>query len=153
MELARQTHVKVQGIGALTRVTRRSDGAVVGGMAVAIAIGPRQQIKGMHAVVANDRRELKPGQHGILPGGVQNAGKHYLVPLVEVRKRAFPGQVGLVSRSKVTVEIARRVECLAEGVVSKQGEVTAKALLYFQDGPFVKSGCLVGILVSLENQR
>src|SRR5260370_6801805 len=124
----------------------------MGGRAAFMHVRSRQQIKRVPAVVTDNGRELETGKDCILPGASQNAGKHYFVPLVEVRKRAYRSQVGLVLRREIAVEVAGGVECLAERVIPEEREVVAEALVDFQDGPVVKSRRYGRILVALKKE-
>src|SRR5260370_8065278 len=107
----------------------------MGGRAAFMHVRSRQQIKRVPAVVTDNGRELETGKDCILPGAVQNAGKHYFVPLVEVRKRAFRSQVGLVLRREIAVEVAGGVECLAERLIPEERQCVAQALLNFHYAP------------------
>ena len=75
------------------------------------------------------------------------------MPLVEGGKRTFGSQVRLIVGLEVAVEIGYVVNGLAEGVIPKQAEMLAEALLHFDDAPVVEGfpGGLVHVV--LEKQR
>src|SRR5260370_16274248 len=75
------------------------------------------------------------------------------MPLIKTREATFCGQIGLVIRSVVAVEIGRRVDGSAESVISHESEVMAEAFFDLQDTPLVNTGPLGRILVGLENCR
>ena len=93
-------------------------------MAVAVNICSRQQIEGMAAVVAEDRRQLETGeQPSVIVSGIHNGSDYNLVPLVKGGKGTLTSQIRVVNWTKIAVEIRGRVKRLAERVVCQQGEM------------------------------
>src|SRR5258708_33852280 len=76
---------------------------------------------------------MKGGEEGILPRAFNDAGQHDFMALIEFRKAAIGAEVGRILRSIIAVEIRGGVKAFAKGVVAKQGEVIAEALLEFQN--------------------
>ncbi len=86
-------------------------------MTVTINIAAGQKIERVPAVVTNYRRYLKARPEAV-PRTLDNAGNDDLMPLIKVRKRAFGGQISLIVRRKVAVEIGGIVDRFAVGVAT-----------------------------------
>src|SRR5690349_7094035 len=121
-------------------------------MAVPIDVGTGEQVERMPAVKPNNGGNLETRERGILPGTINDRCPNNLVPLIEFGQSPFRGQVGVVLRPEVAVEVRCRVEGFAVRVISKQCEIVAEALPDLDNGAFVESGCLRRILVRLKNR-
>src|SRR5689334_22700085 len=73
--------------------------------------------------------------------------------LVEVRKRAFYAQAGVVLGAEIAVEIRGGVKPFAVRVIAEKREIVAEALLDLDDPSFVQRRCLRTVLIGLENPR
>src|SRR5579859_1191723 len=142
-----KAHIEVDEIGPFTSIACGPDRAVVGGMAIAIHVSTGQQVKGVSAVIAENRRENEPGQSPRpAVGRLQYGSRHNFVTLIEFRERALPGQVQVVLWAEVAVEVKGCVICLAVGVIAEQAYVRAKALLNFDNSAFIERRALRRIL-------
>ena len=86
-----------------------------------------------------------------MPWAAHHGRDYHLVPLIEVRQGPFRGQVHLIERSIVTVEIRRIVDGLAVGVIGHQGEVVTVALLHFQNSAMINRLSDGSVFVVLQN--
>ncbi len=75
------------------------------------------------------------------------------MPLIKTGEATFAGQVGLIIRTIVRVEIGRRVNGLTERVIPHESEVVTESFLNLQNGALVESGALRGILIGLEQTK
>src|SRR6266550_1819502 len=89
-------------------------------------------------VRVHDGSQREPGHKRVFPWTINNRGSDNLVPLIKVGEPTFGRQVGIVLRSKITVEVSRSVKRFAVSVVADESEVVAEALLEFDDSPLVK---------------
>jgi len=153
LELAGQAHVKVRVVRSKPGIAACADGAVIGGMAVAVDVGASEQIKRMPAVKTNNGRKLEAREGGAFPRAMDDRRRDNLVPLIKVGEPSFGRQISVVLRPKVTVEICRSVQCFAIGVVANECEVVAELLFEFDDSTLVKRGSLRRILIRLKNRR
>src|SRR6266481_549557 len=134
-----ETHIEVNEVGSLAGIACCPDRAVIGGMAIAIHVSTSQQVEGVPAVIAENGREDESGQSPRPAiGCLQYRSRHNLMALIEFRERALSGQVQVVLRAEVAVEVKGRVICLAVGVIAEQAYVRAKALLNFDDPAFIE---------------
>ena len=109
-------------------------------MAISIHVRPGKKVEGMAAAKSHDGSQREPGHKRVFPWTINNRGSDNLVPLIKVGEPTFGRQVGIVLRSKITVEVSRSVKRFAVSVVADEREVVAEALLEFDDSPLVKRG-------------
>src|SRR5438270_4239412 len=128
LETAGNSHIEGSEVRALSGIAGSPDRPVIGGVAIAIHVRTGKQVEGMSAVVTEDGRELEVGENRAAETAGIGYNRHYnFVALIEVRKRAFARQIGVVLGAEVAVEIGGGVKGLAESVVGHHRVVGAEA--------------------------
>src|SRR5262249_50280997 len=107
----------------------------------------------MPTVIAHNRRELEAGENFLFPRAVKHPGDDDFVALIELGEASIEIDVGGILGAIVAVEIGGGIESLAEGVIGKQGEVSAETFLYFENAALIEGIGLGGVLVILHDKR
>src|SRR5258708_38733215 len=107
----------------------------------------------MPAVVPDNRRDLETGQDLVFPRSFQNGCHYDFVTLVERREAPLRGQVGLVLRAKVAVEVGSGIKRFAQSVIRHHSEGIAEALLDLHNPAFIQRRSRGRIYVVLQQQR
>jgi hypothetical protein len=117
-----QAHVEVGVTRPEAGVAASANRPLVGGVIISVDLAACEQVKGVPAVIRENRSDLETGYDRILPRAIEHAGGDHLMALIELREAAVQAQICRVLRSVVTVEIRGRVEAFAVGVIPKQSE-------------------------------
>src|SRR6185503_5711752 len=69
------------------------------------------------------------------------------------RKRPLSGEIGVVHRAEITVEVSGGIKGLAQRVAAEQRQVIAEPFFHFKNSAFVQSRAQRRVLVALQKQR